>query len=170
MEDSTKWLLRILITGIVLGPLIAPEVAIILGFAIWSTVYGLFFLAYTYFDAASQLPFFAPYDMHGIKLILGFLAIVGLIRGLPGVLAMMMVWWPFFLLSPFMVWLGIGVPLNKQAWVKENYVEIACDREQIFVCKFEPRNGKKLPSFVEDKVGATGGKVIQVTPWKAKNY
>lgn len=168
MDDNfSKVMLKLMISLIVMAPLFWPEAAIILGTMVWSTVYGLFLYEWTYFDPTTYLPHFSYYNQNGWWL-LCWIAGIGLLRGLPGVIAMLVVWGPMVTLAPYEVALGISVNSGKKEWIAANYQKPACEKDKIFICTYRPKAGLKLPTFVQDEVGDVGGKVLEVHAWVPK--
>ena len=162
------WLIRFIkiffVLAIFVAPAFAPAIAIAGGIIIWSTVYIFLGIAATMHSTSADLPwmFVDPATSFGILIVVA--AFVGLINGIQGSIAMLAAWAPAFLLPSYMLAIGLAVEHDGEwrGWVRENYIDPACELTSNPHCQYFPLPGRNLPSFVAERNNLD--KVLLVVP------
>jgi hypothetical protein len=168
MSDNLKSMLSlVMVLAIIALPLLAPGTAIVLGAIGWFAYYFYLAAISISFDPMQHLP--AVYDTTGgtVLSVLVVLTLIGAIRGLPGIMALLVVWGPLVLLPYYHVGLGTGV-LHPEGWRgyrAQHWVRSECaagNGPRRLDCElYVPKAGKRLPSFEE----TTGEGVTKIIPY-----
>jgi hypothetical protein len=171
MSDSLKSMGSLaLVLAIIALPLLVPGAAILLGAIGWLIYYIYLAIDAMSFDPLRHLP--EVHDRTASTVIATFvvLAAIGAIRGIQGILAMLIVWGPLILLPLYQTALGVGV-FHQEGWRgyrKEHWTTARCDTtnsQRRLDCElYVPRAGKQLPSFEE----TTGVGVTRVIPYGSR--
>jgi len=160
----------VIIIGLLVSiiPLASPGAMIILSAIVWPIVYGIIYFLSSGFDLTQSLPWYVADPERATANLIVFFALLGLVRGPAGSLAMLSIWVPIFMLPTFLLNLGVAVE-NKAGWigyVYDNYQDNCSDLGNSYVCKYTPLDGRKIPTFVQDNsVGRE--KVLSVTPYNS---
>lgn len=165
---TVDWLIRhfkiFFVLVIFVAPAFAPEIAIAGGIIIWGAVYVFLGIAAMMHSTSADLPwmFVDPGTSFGVMIIVA--ALFGLINGIQGLLAMLAAWAPAFLLPGYMLAIGLAVEHEGEwrGWVRENYIDPACELTSNPHCQYFPMPGKNLPSFVAERNNLD--KVLLVVP------
>jgi hypothetical protein len=148
-------------------PLAVPSAAIAVSIVVWPIVYVVIYFLSDGFDITQHLPWYIADPNRATVTLIVFMTIMGLVRGISGVLAMATIWIPFFLLPTYLLNLGVAVE-NPSGWIGyvfDNYQDDCSNNRGYYICKYTPIDGRKLPTFVQDNSVGTE-RVMSVTPYK----
>ncbi len=147
------------------APALAPEIAIVLAVIGWSAIYLFLGIAALFHSTSADLPWaFVDPDSSFVVLII-VAGLFGLVNGVKGVVAMLVAWTPAFLLPGYMFMIGLAVEHegNWRGWVRDNYIDPACELTSQPSCVYKPIGGRELPSFVAKRNDVE--QVLSVIPY-----
>lgn len=151
---------------LVAAPLASPRASIVLAMLLWPTVYAVVWLLGGGFDPARSLPWYIADPDRATASLVIFIGALGLLKGIPGVIAMLSSWAPLLLLPAWLLNIGVAVE-HKAGWtgyVLDNYVDSWSYMNGRYICRYTPLDGKPLPSFVQDEsVGSE--RILSVLPF-----
>lgn len=151
-------------------PLAVPFAAIAVSIVVWPIVYVVIYFLSDGFDITQHLPWYIADPNRATTMLIVFMTILGLVRGIIGVLAMAAIWIPLFLLPAYLLNLGVAVE-NPSGWIGyvfDNYEDDCSNSRGHYICEYTPINGRQLPTFVQDNSVGTE-RVLSVKPYKKSN-
>ena len=153
MDDLVRFLKTFFILAIFVIPALVPEVAIAASIVIWGAVYLYLTFAAFFHSTANDLPWMIVDPVTSYGMVILFAGFIGLINGLKGSIAMLCAWAPALLLSSYMLTLGLAVEheFGWYGYVRENYVDPACELDALKICMYRPIGGRELPSFIAER-------------------
>ena len=164
----------VLILGILISmiPLAFPGAMIIIAMIVWPIVYAIIYYASIGFDSMQHLPWYIADPERATGTLIVIVAVIGLVRGIAGSLAMLAIWVPVFLMPAWLLNLGVAVEHHSgwSGYVLENYND-NCSSFGRYTCEYSPLDGRALPTFVQDaSIGSD--RIIKVKPYlkSAQDY
>ena len=157
------------ILAVVASPLLSPVVALFGSVFVWTPVYIFLAACALFHNSAADLPWMVTDQTANPWIAVLGMAIVGflLLRGI-GMMVMVGFWTPIFLLSSYMVFIGLAVnhPGGWTGYVYDNYQDTTCELTGDWGhCVHVPLPGKHLPTFID----TIKGKIKEVIPYAASS-
>ena len=150
----------------VAAPLASPKGSVVVAVLLWPLVYGTVWLLYSGFDPARSLPWYIADPDRATTSLIIVIGALGLLKGIPSCLAILSIWAPLLLLPSWLLDLGVTAEhkAGRTCYVLDNYNNSCGDRNRGYVCRYTPREGRRLPSFAQaNSIGS--GRILAVYPF-----
>jgi hypothetical protein len=166
MDGLIRFFKVFFILAIFVAPALAPAVAIAGGIIVWGVVYLFLGVAAMQHNTAADLPWMFVDPATSFGMLIVFAAVLGLINGIQGSIAMIVAWAPAFLLPGYMLAIGLAVEHDGKwrGWVRDNYVDPGCELTSDSQCVYRPAVGQQLPIFIAERNNLDN--VIAVIPYR----
>jgi hypothetical protein len=156
-------------------PVWAPEAFIALGLMVWTAVYAVCWVASIGSNMSDTLPWMLVSPDRSIWSTLIFIALLGLLAGPRGSLAMLAVYAPAWILPLWLLYCGVAIEYNGgwERYLLDNYDHGDCSAITTVKpspgnmdCKYQPLLGHRLPSFVARET--EHGRIMLVIPYSVQ--